>query len=76
MGIYDDPTTQEQDGLIAFARRMGITTLDRNDYGLSLTLGGGEVTVFDMTSAFSVFANNGLKVEPLPSPASKTTQAI
>ena len=65
VGIYDDPTTQEQDGLIAFARRMGISTLDRNDYGLSLTLGGGEVTVFDMTSAFSVFANNGLKVEPV-----------
>lgn len=65
VGIYDDPATQQQDGLIAFARRLGISTLDRNDYGLALTLGGGEVTLFDMTSAFSVFANNGLKIEPV-----------
>jgi penicillin-binding protein 1C len=65
VGIYDDPNTPQQDGLIAFARRLGITTLDRNDYGMSLTLGGGEVTLFDMTSAFTVFANNGQKVEPL-----------
>ena len=65
VGIYDDPATQQQDGLIAFARRLGISTLDRNDYGLALTLGGGEVTLFDMTSAFSVFANNGQKVEPV-----------
>lgn len=64
VGIYDDPKTPEQDGMIAFARRLGITTLDRNDYGLSLTLGGGEVTLYDMTSAFTVFANNGQKVEP------------
>lgn len=64
VGIYDDPATPQQDGLIAFARRLGITTLDRNDYGMSLTLGGGEVTLFDMTSAFTVFANNGQKVEP------------
>jgi membrane peptidoglycan carboxypeptidase len=65
VGIYDDPTTTEQDGLIAFARRMGITTLDRNDYGLALTLGGGDVTVYDMTSAFTIFANNGIKVDPV-----------
>jgi len=65
VGIYDDPATQQQDGLIAFARRLGISTLDRNDYGLALTLGGGEVTLFDMTSAFSVFANNGKRVEPV-----------
>jgi penicillin-binding protein 1C len=65
VGIYDDPNTPQQDGLIAFARRLGITTLDRNDYGMSLTLGGGEVTLFDMTSAFTVFANNGQKIEPL-----------
>ena len=65
VGIYDDPNTPQEDGLISFARRMGITTLDRNDYGLSLTLGGGDVTLFEMVSAFSVFANNGDKVEPL-----------
>lgn len=65
VGIYDDPKTPQQDGLIAFARRMGISTLNQNDYGLSLTLGGGEVTLYDMVSAFSVFANNGQKVEPI-----------
>ena len=65
VGIYDDPATIEADGLIAFARRLGITTLERNDYGLSLTLGGGEVTLLDMTSAFSVFANNGKMIKPV-----------
>jgi 1A family penicillin-binding protein len=65
VGIYDDPATTEADGFISFAKRMGITTLDRNDYGLSLTLGGGEVTVLDMTSAFSVFANEGVRFEPV-----------
>jgi len=65
VGIYDDPKTPQQDGLIAFARRLGISTLNQSDYGLSLTLGGGEVTLFDMVSAFSVFADNGQKVEPI-----------
>ncbi|MCX6053567.1 MAG: transglycosylase domain-containing protein [Chloroflexi bacterium] len=65
VGIYDNPAVEGEDGLIAFARRMGITTLDRNDYGMSLTLGGGEVTLFEMTAAFSIFANNGLKVDPV-----------
>jgi len=64
VGIYDDPATEEKEGFIAFAERMGITTLTRNDYGLSLTLGGGEVTVLEMTSAFSTFANEGMRYEP------------
>lgn len=33
--------------------------------GLSLTLGGGEVTLLDLTSAFGVFASNGLQQEPV-----------
>lgn len=65
VGIYDDPNVAGEDGVIAFAKRMGITTLTRNDYGMSLTLGGGEVTLFQMTSAFSTFANNGLKINPV-----------
>ncbi len=64
VGIYDNPNTPGQDGFISFARRMGITTLTRNDYGLSLTLGGGEVTVLDMTSAFATFANSGQRMPP------------
>jgi penicillin-binding protein 1C len=62
VGIYDDPNTPEKEGMIAMAQRLGITTLTRNDYGLSLTLGGGDVSLIDMTSAYSVFANGGQKM--------------
>ncbi len=64
VGIYDDPTTSQAEGLVAFARRLGITTLTRPDYGLSLTLGGGDVTLLELTSAYSVFANGGLRLPP------------
>ncbi|MFA5751318.1 MAG: transglycosylase domain-containing protein [Candidatus Paceibacterota bacterium] len=44
------------------AQDMGITTLtDINRYGLTLVIGGGEVTLLDMTSAYGVFANNGTR---------------
>jgi membrane peptidoglycan carboxypeptidase len=50
---------------IEFATKMGITTFtDPANYGLSLTLGGGEVRPFDMATAFGVFANQGIK-QPL-----------
>jgi len=50
---------------IDFARNMGLTTLvDPDRYGLSLTLGGGEVKPYDMVVAFGVFANDGVK-QPL-----------
>jgi penicillin-binding protein 1C len=65
VGIYDDPETVEEEGLIAFAQRLGISTFDRDDYGLSLTLGGGEVTLLELTSAFGVYANGGLRVPPV-----------
>lgn len=65
VGIYDDPETPEQDGLIGMAERLGITSLTRNDYGLSLTLGGGDVSLMDMTTAYSVFANGGKKIPPV-----------
>ena len=49
------------DNVIRTTHRMGINTLDRglDYYGLSLTLGGGEVYLLDMVYAFSVFANDG-----------------
>jgi len=48
------------------AHRMGINTLNRDFYGLSLTLGGGEVTLLDLTYGYSVFANGGVMVgEPV-----------
>ncbi len=54
IGIYDEPG-----GFIPFARRLGITSLNRPDYGLSLTLGGGEVSLMQLTNAFAVFADQG-----------------
>ncbi len=48
--------------VIEFAKQLGITSLnDPSRYGLSLVLGGGEVKLVDHTSAFSVFANNGIR---------------
>lgn len=50
---------------IDFAKQMGITTFnDPRNYGLSLTLGGGEVRPYDMAEAYGVFANGGIR-EPL-----------
>ena len=50
------------DSFINHATKMGISTWgDRGRYGLSLTLGGGEVTMVDMASAFGVLANMGYK---------------
>ncbi|MCE9628479.1 MAG: PBP1A family penicillin-binding protein [Candidatus Vogelbacteria bacterium] len=47
---------------IKTAQNMGITTLtDPKRYGLSLVLGGGEVTLLEMTGAYSAFANDGVK---------------
>jgi len=53
------------ENFIDFAKEMGITTFsDPSNYGLSLTLGGGEVMPADMAVAFGVFANKGIK-QPL-----------
>ncbi|HCB01908.1 MAG TPA: hypothetical protein DEP19_05945, partial [Anaerolineae bacterium] len=65
VGIYDDPNTPEKEGMIGMAERLGITSFTRNDYGLSLTLGGGDVSLIDMTSAYAVFANGGQKIPPV-----------
>ena len=52
-GIKDSITTAEA---------MGITSLgEANQYGLTLVLGGGEVSPLEMTGAYSVFANNGIR---------------
>ncbi|HET6314652.1 MAG TPA: PBP1A family penicillin-binding protein, partial [Chloroflexia bacterium] len=53
--------------VLDLAHRMGITTLnDPERYGLSLTLGGGEVRLVDMTAAFATFANYGYRVPATP----------
>ncbi len=47
------------------ARRMGITSLsDPNRYGLTLVLGGGEVALLELASAYGVFANDGVRNPP------------
>ena len=47
---------------ITLAEKMGITSLLKAaHYGLTLVLGGGEVSLLDMTSAYSVFANDGVR---------------
>ncbi|MBX3053208.1 MAG: transglycosylase domain-containing protein [Caldilineaceae bacterium] len=44
------------------ARELGIASLDKRavEYGPSLSLGAGEVTLLELTGAFRVFANGGL----------------
>lgn len=50
---------------IQLAENLGITSLDHNgNYGLTLVLGGGEVSLLELTSAYSVFANDGLRNHP------------
>lgn len=50
------------DDTIKTAQDMGISTLNNpSAYGLSLVLGGAEVKLVDIVSAYGVFANNGIK---------------
>lgn len=56
--------------MLTTAYDMGITTLPPTDetlkrVGLSVTLGGGEVKLIDLTSAYSGFVNGGYRVEPV-----------
>ncbi|MBI3971706.1 MAG: PBP1A family penicillin-binding protein [Chloroflexi bacterium] len=52
--------------MMDLAKRLGITTLtDPRRYGLALTLGGGEVRLLELTSAYGVLANGGRRVEPV-----------
>lgn len=56
--------------MLETAYRMGIDTLEPSKenlrrLGLSVTLGGGEVRLLDMSAAYSSFANGGYKVEPV-----------
>lgn len=55
------------DAMIATASAMGIDTFtDPRRYGLSLTLGGGDVTMLGMATAYGVFANQGYRVDLHP----------
>ncbi len=46
------------------AQRLGISTLTRDDYGLALALGSGEISLLEMVAAYAAFDNGGLRPEP------------
>jgi membrane carboxypeptidase/penicillin-binding protein PbpC len=48
------------------AGKMGITTLhDPERYDLSLALGGGEVSLLELTAAYGAFASGGYRLDPV-----------
>lgn len=50
---------------ISLAKDMGLSTINEPDrYGLSLVLGGGEITLLELTNAYGVFADNGMYHKP------------
>lgn len=56
--------------MLSTAYNMGIATFEPTDenikrFGLSITLGGGEVRMMELASAYSAFANGGYRVEPV-----------
>lgn len=52
---------------ITTAQALGIKSLDNpKSYGLTLVLGGGEVSLLELTSAYGVFATEGIRHEPTP----------
>jgi 1A family penicillin-binding protein len=53
------------DALVSLTTRLGISTLtDTSRLDLSLTLGGGEVRLLELTAAYGALANGGYRVEP------------
>lgn len=67
------------DSMLEMSERLGVRSLSHPElycpdypydqppsYGLALTLGGGEVKLLELTGAFGVFANGGVRVEPSP----------
>jgi len=53
------------DTVLRLAHDLGITTLDDiGRYDLSLTLGGGEVRLLDLSAAYAAFASSGVRREP------------
>jgi len=56
--------------MLATAYEMGLSTLEPSTdnlrrFGLSVTLGGGEVRLLELANAYSAFANGGSRVEPI-----------
>lgn len=56
--------------MLKTAYDMGISTFEPtsenvNRFGLSVTLGGGELKLLDLVSAYGTFSNGGLKISPI-----------
>ena len=56
--------------MLTLAYNMGITTLEPTDenlsrFGLAVTLGGAEVKMIDLASAYTAFANGGISMQPI-----------
>ena len=68
------PTIKLFDGIepsdfVTTANKLGISSFDPQkiqQYGLSTALGGSEVSLYDLTSAYQTLANGGRFVEPTP----------
>ncbi|MCC7361793.1 MAG: transglycosylase domain-containing protein [Anaerolineales bacterium] len=58
-GIYGDGA------FLPFAHSLGIAAFNREDYGLALTLGGGEASLLEMTNAYAALANSGQRTFPV-----------
>lgn len=56
------------DRMLDSAEALGIRSLEngRDYYGLALTLGGGEITLLELTNAYGVLASGGQALRPLP----------
>jgi penicillin-binding protein 1C len=70
---YNIPAVKLLDGLtvermLKAAEAFGIRSLNRGKewYGLSLTLGGGEMTLLELTSAYAALASGGQAIYPEP----------
>lgn len=51
---------------VNLAKAMGLTSLgDANQYGLTFTLGAGQVSLLDLTSAYAGFASGGVHNDPV-----------
>lgn len=53
--------------MVDLGKKMGITTWnDPGSYGLSITLGGADIKMLDMSSVYGVLANSGKRVDINP----------
>jgi len=50
---------------VPYAQGLGIASFDRADYGLALTLGGGEASLLEMVNAYAALANGGQRAYPV-----------